>query len=208
MRFSKFFVPIISIFPLSVSAQNLSVTDITSQIDTMQAGNNDYRALLNDPDPERARLAMKIMLEQGDAELQRIALDHGLYSTDPSVRRVALEGFLSSKPILTIRADGSGAMENDRNDLFRYVERAKGSVEGTGAVLLSYQLGDFDEEHKCFMYRDDIGGGCAFRLTEAALSMQHYGQWTEFQLDTDGVLRGPIYIYNVGVIPAEIPISK
>ena len=189
-------------------AQNLSVADISALVDKAQNGKNDYRALLNDPDPERARLAMQIMLEQGDAALQRIALEHGLFSTDAGVRRVALEGFLRSKPVLTIRADGAAAIKNNRDYLVYYVQQAKGSVDGAGKVLLNYQLGEFNEDDKCFTYSSRDGGDCAFRLTDASLNMLHYGQWTEFRLDPDGSLRGEIFINQVGVIPAEIPVSQ
>lgn len=189
--------------PVAVTAQNLSVADIATLVDEARAGNDDYRALLNDPDPERARLAMKIMLEQGDAELQRIALDHGLFSTDPGVRRVALESFLRSGAFLAIRADGSNHIGN--TTLSSYVQRAGGTVDDSGNVRFNHQLGAFDEKQNCILWAGSED--CAIRISDASISLRHYEKWTDLTLGEDAVLRGGIFIYQVGVLPAEIPIS-
>lgn len=188
--------------PVELTAQNLSVADIAAMVDEAQAGNDDYRTLLNDPDPERARLAMKIMLEQGDAELQRIALDHGLFSNDPGVRRVALESFLRSGSFLAIRADGSNYIGNT---LSSYVQRAGGTVDDGGIVHLNHQLGAFDEKQNCILWAGTES--CAIRISDAAISLRHNGKWTDFTLGEDAVLRGGIYINQIGVLSSEIPVS-
>ena len=197
---------LVALAPIPISAQNLSVEDITGLIDAKQSEMAEYRALLNDPEPERARMAMKIMLEKGDDELKRLALEQGLYSTDPGVRRVALEGFLRSKPFLTIRADGEEADKNDNYDLRNALSDARGTIDSTGKIVLNHQLGEFDEEAKCIPYANT--NICAFRISDAAIAMRHFGRWTELALDTDGVLRGEIYIKDVGTLSAEIPISQ
>jgi hypothetical protein len=192
--------------PGAALAQNLSVGDITKMVDEAQNANNEYRTLLNDPDPERALLAMQVMIEQGDADLQKIALDHGLYSTDASVRRVALESFFRSKPFLAITADGKAAMEADENALKIYVERAGGTVDPSGKVSLNHLMGDFDDKQNCFVYEG--GNHCMVRISDATVSFRHHELWSDLTLGTDGILTGSIYIYKVGLLPAEIPVSR
>jgi hypothetical protein len=194
------------LFGQGAMAQNLSVSDITALIDKTQGETNEYRTLLNDPDPERARLAMKIMLEQGDADLARMALEHGLYSTDAVVRRIALESFLRSRPFLAIRADTSGVDENTKVYVKRSMSKVGGSVDSEGIARMNHQLGEFDENLKCIRYHDSEH--CAVRISDASVNLHYFGRWTDLTLGTDGVLRGMIFLDNVGTVPAEIPVSR
>lgn len=201
-----FMTVLLAFVPTLTLAQNLSVGDISKLVDVAQSANGEYRALLNDPDPERALLAMKVMIEQGDADLQKIALDHGLFSTDASVRRVALEAFFRSKPFLAITADGKAALEDNETNLRVYVERAGGTVDPTGKVSLNHLMGEFDDKQNCFVYAG--GDHCMVRISDATVSFRHHELWSDLTLGTDGKLTGAIYVYKVGLLPAEIPVSR
>lgn len=173
------------LFGSAAGAQSLTAEQIQDMVDQKLGGQNEYQALLSDPDGQRSRAAMGIMMASGDPELVRMALDFGLTSTDRVVRRMALEGFFSGAPALHVTFDGSGVenLEGYKGDL----RQLQGSVADdlTGFALL--KLGEWSPENACWFWSDNRT--CGVRLTDAGSSIFFQGYWYPMALE-DGVLRG------------------
>lgn len=134
-------------FATSTSSQSLTPEQISAMVDRRVNDLNPYQTLLNDPDPERSRLAMQVMLESGDADLSRMALEFGLLSPSPTVKRAAFEAWLASGPVLTIKFDGNQVKDKD------FADRIKRRWNGTVSGKVGYwkmQVSDYLEEEKCF----------------------------------------------------------
>lgn len=132
-------------------AQSLSPDEINKMIEERVSNLNPYQALLNHPDPERSRMAMQIMLESKDADLTAMALEFGLLSANPEVKRLAFETWLSSRPILSIRFDGSEVTDRD------FVSMIRGSWSGTADEKIGYwriPVGNYLEESRCYASTD------------------------------------------------------
>lgn len=138
----------------SATSQSLTPEQITAMVDQKMNELNPYQSLLNDPDPERSRLAMQVMLESGDAELERMALEFGLLSPSTAIKRTAFEAWLKTGPVLTIRFDGTDV--ESRN----YPGNNKNYWNAAQDGKMMYwriAVGDFLEEKKCFENTYDRG---------------------------------------------------
>ena len=173
--------------------QSISASDIAGQIDSKLAGQSEYRALLDDPDPRRSRAAMQIMMESGDVDLSRMALDFGMTSTDPVVRRLALEAFLNSRPALQVTFDGRG-LDGDRH-FKSNLSRLGGTVSANGFGFASLRLGEWDEEKSCWLWNGATD--CGARLTDAGASITILGSWSQLFLNENGDLQGETNLHNV-----------
>ncbi len=130
-----------------VFAQSLSPEEIAAIIDEKVNNLNPYQALLNDPDPERGRLAMEVMLDSGDPELVRLALGFGLLSPNPTVKRTAFETWLKTGPILSLRFDG--AEVKDTSFAGTVTSNWNGTLsDGVGYWRIA--VGEFLPEQKCY----------------------------------------------------------
>lgn len=132
---------------LPASAQTLSPEDISKIIDERMSDLNPYQALLNDPDPERSRLAMQVMLESGDPDLVRMALEFGLLSPNPGVKRTAFEAWLKTGPILSFRFDGTNVKDTS------FEGTVTGNWNGTVNEKVGYWrigVSTYLDEQKCF----------------------------------------------------------
>lgn len=130
-----------------VSGQSLSPEDISKIVDQRMNDLNPYQILLNDPDPDRSRLAMQVMLESGDTELVRMALEFGLLSPNPGVKRTAFEAWLKTSPILSFRFDGTDIKDTDFENI------VKGYWNGTISDSVGYwriAVATFIDEKKCY----------------------------------------------------------
>jgi hypothetical protein len=128
-------------------AQSLTPEQIAAMVDQRVSDLNPYQALLNNPDPERSRLAMQVMLESGDAELVSMALEFGLLSPNPTVKRTAFEAWLSTSPILSIRFDGSEVKDNSYPAMIR--DNWNGTLDGTTGYW-RVAVGGHLKESRCF----------------------------------------------------------
>lgn len=187
----------------AAAAQSLTPEQIEEMVNQKLGGQNQYQALLSDPDGRRSRAAMAIMMASGDPDLVRMALDFGLTSTDRVVQRMALEGFFSAAPALHVTFDGSEVENLDgyKSDL----RTLTGSVSDdlTGFALL--KLGDWSPEEACWFWSDNRT--CGVRLTDAGSSIFFQGYWYPMAL-ADGVLRGVSNMYYAKEpIPFSIPVA-
>lgn len=188
----------------AVSAQSLSVADISSQIDTDMAALDEYAALLNDPDPRRALKAMQIMLASGDPDLERLALDFGIYSTDARVRQVAFETWIKTEPTLVFRLN---AGEDRAKEVARYLKSFQGTMNSEGLGSTSYVVGAFDEDRNCYIWKGY--SNCAVSISDDAIMVNFNGYWCEMTISDDARLAGAITIHgNIDPVPTEIPISR
>lgn len=196
---------IIAAFAGASFAQSLTPEQIAAMVDEKVNGQSPYAALLNDPDPERSRAAMQIMLESGDPELVRMALEFGLLSTDPTVKRTALEAYLTTKPVLSIRFDGSGLGEN-RSDPANFQSRMTGqdathTPDGQGYWRM--QVGDYNAENKCFLLSN--GNGCFVTVNSDGVMLQFEGWMSARTVVGDaGDLEGSATLYQVR---SPVPVS-
>ena len=195
----------LAVLPLDLPAQTLSAADIKAQVDQKVAGLNEYQMLLNDPDPQRAMAAMRIMLDSKDPDLVRMALSYGIFSPNPAVRRTALEAFLASGPALRVTVDGSGA--NDPKDFAYFVKSLGGTIDEKGMAFLSLLVGAFDAEQNCYLLADTKG--CVFRLSDAGQALMLWNTWWSLELGADGHLvgTGDMRKGNTG-IGISIPVTR
>ncbi len=109
---------------------------------------NPYQELLNSPDPARSLAAMQIMMESGDADLVRMATEYGLLSPNPTVKRIALEGFLATKPVLSIRFDGSKTSDKDFSNVV--VRNWTGTVDADMVGYWRISVGEYLADSSCY----------------------------------------------------------
>ncbi|MEP4037537.1 hypothetical protein [Pseudophaeobacter sp.] len=131
----------------SAVSQSLTPEQIAAMVDQRVNDLNPYQALLNNPDPERSRLAMQVMLESGDAELARMALEFGLLSPNPNVKRTAFEGWLTGSPILSIRFDGAEVKDSSYPGIIK--SNWNGTLDGTTGYW-RVAVGEHLKENRCF----------------------------------------------------------
>ncbi|MDE4276815.1 hypothetical protein PXK58_21245 [Phaeobacter gallaeciensis] len=129
------------------AAQSLTPEQIAAMVDQKMNELNPYQSLLNDPDPERSRLAMQVMLESGDPELVRMALEFGLLSPSQTVKHAALKAWLGTRPVITMRFDGTAVRDGS------YPKTITNSWSGSLDGKIGYwriSVGDYLEEKHCF----------------------------------------------------------
>jgi hypothetical protein len=190
------------------SAQSLSVDDLRAQIDQKVGAQNEFQALLSDPDPARAMAAMEIMMGSGDAALMRMAVETGIFSSNPAVRATALKAFLGAKPSVTAFLTLGDAYDtSQRNWVNGQVARLGGSVTPEDVAFFSLRVGEFDAEQDCYMNADPRQG-CLFRVTDQVVSFRIFDVWNGLTLDEGGELVGAVTPYaNYPSAPARIPVT-
>jgi hypothetical protein len=190
------------------AAQSLSIDDLRAQIDQKVGAQNEFQALLSDPDPARAMAAMEIMMASGDAALMRMAVETGVFSTNPAVRATALKAFLGAKPTVTAFLTLGDAYDtSQRNWVNGQVARMGGSVTPENVAFFSLRVGDYDAEQDCYM-NGDPRQGCLFRVNDQVVSLRIFDVWNGFALDEAGELVGAVTPYaNYPSAPARIPVT-
>ncbi len=146
---------LVCVLPKLASAQSLTPEEIEAMVSQRMSDLNPYQELLNHPDPARSLAAMEIMMESGDRSLERMALEYGLLSPNPTVKRTAFEGFLASKPILSIRFDGSDVDDGYYPTLIQGSWNGTLTSDATGYWRIA--VGDYLDDQQCFAntYHDD-----------------------------------------------------
>jgi len=183
------------------SAQSLTPEQLKALVDERVSAQNPFAELLNDPDPARSLAAMQIMLESGDRDLQRMALEFGLLSTNPTVKRTAVEAFLSTKPVLTIRFDGTGLEDSS------FVRRMTGqdatlTTENIGFWRM--QVGDWNAERGCYMLV--TGADCFATVNSDGVILQSQRTMTaRLVIGDTGSLEGSATLYQVDTpVPTSV----
>ncbi len=153
-----------------------------AEADTLDA----FRVRLNDPDPNKARAAMRLLISDGDAAQRRLAIGHGFDSTDESMRLEAIRAILDSRPILLFRWVPEG--DEVRNTYSGSINTFAGDYEDGYTARVPIEVGAFDEEEDCWTWAGN--GTCLARVNAGEFSMNFFGKWSRFQLDQDGRLVG------------------
>lgn len=156
----------------------------------------EFRERLNDPDPNRALTAMRLLIEKGDADQRQMAIEHGLSSTDDEIRLAAVGAILQSRPILVSRwypEDG----EVTRIDW--YVSNFGGTINADKTARVPIQVGKRFDDANCWLRHavSEDARYCLFRLNSGEISLHIDDAWTEMTLDTAGRLVGSPVINDV-----------
>lgn len=184
---------------MHASAQSLSAADLQKLVDERIANINPYQSVLNDPDPERSRIAMQIMLESGDAALVRMALEFGILSPNPTVKRVALEAWLATGPILTFSFD---TLKLQGNNVKESIRNNWNGVLAENVGYWRIPVGPFLEEKKCFV---QVGGeGCFITVNSDGVFLTPERMNARASVSETGVLEG---VATVNGNSESVPIS-
>lgn len=186
-------------------AQTLSVDEIRALVTERVSEKDEYRALLQDEDPERSLAAMQIMLGSGDNDLQRMALEQGLFSPNPVVQRTALQSFFASGAVLNVMLEPGEAKDN--NYFQRNIASWSGSIDAEGRGHLSLLTGEWDEASSCWLYR--TSNGCFVRLSDANVMLNLWNSWWSVKLNESGELTGSGSMPNVATaVTAVAPVAN
>jgi len=187
----------------ALAAQTLSLDELKAQIDQKVSSEDEFRKLLNDPDPARSIAAMELMMASGDPSLERMAREFGVFSSDPVVRRLAIEAWLKANPVLNVTYDGSAT---ESTYFKNYFQKNSGSVNGDKQGFTSFPVNGYDEAKDCYLYAG--GNSCAMRITDVGPSILISASWSPLKLGDDGYMRGQVNIYRVDEpIPIAIPVT-
>ena len=158
-------------------AQSLTPEQLEAMIGERVNAQNPYQAFLADPDPARSLAAMQIMLESGDTNLTRMALEYGLLSPNATVRRIAVESFMATKPVLSIRFDGSATEDNDYEGMIR--STLTGTLDTDGVGYARAAVGEKSEDGTCFV--DKVRGHCLITInSDGVFLSMHLGQGSPY----------------------------
>jgi hypothetical protein len=194
--------------PSFSSGQTISVEELKARIDQKVSGLNEYQQLLNDPDPDRARAAMQIMMESGDPELERMAREFGLFSTAPDVRRATLEAFFNGQPNVELWIDASDLDKKLHASFANQVRNNRGSITDGPKAFYNIKVGELNADQNCWVYAS-APQYCFVRLSENSVSVNIFSKWQNLALDDSGVLKGQMDIPRVrGGIPASIAVIR
>lgn len=212
MSFSHAFklaLPIVlSLGTSALFAQSLSVDDLKAKIDAEMNKSNEYAELLNDPDPARAQMAMKMMLESGDPALVKIALEYGLYSPDASVRGQAVKAFFDSFPTVEILIDASSVRElgNIPRDISH---KYNSGLNAENKAIIIRSIIGYDEKANCYTAEYEHSGdiGCYFRIFDGQFQFYSINRnWFQMSLTDAGVLVSDANI-DRKTVRVEVPIK-
>jgi hypothetical protein len=189
---------------LSVQAQTMTPAEISAIIDQKVSSQNEYQALLNDPDPARSLAAMEIMMGSGDTELERLALEYGLYSPNPVVQRTAIDAFFATQPILNVYYDAGKSNSDWR--FYKTLTEAGGSILQDGTGFSTADVGVYDETKKCYMRQS--GEKCRARVSDTGVSFLFWNNWFNTTLNDQGELVGAGAFPDIISVAAVIPITQ
>lgn len=188
----------------SLQAQSMTAAEILAEVDKKVSGQNEYHALLNDPDPARSLAAMEIMMGSGDTALERLALEYGLYSPNPVVQRTAIDAYFASQPTLNVYFDAGNSNSDWR--FYKTLTQGGGSILQDGTGFLTVDVGAYDNEQQCYMQK--TGEKCRARVTDAGVSFLFWDNWFITKLNDQGELVGAGAFPDIISVAAVIPISK
>lgn len=131
-------------------ASALTPDELKAQLEERSSSLTSFQEILADPNPQRARAAMEIMLDSNDEQLIDIAIDAGLRSTDLETRQTALQAFLQTRPSLIVSLQVPTNSDEDFEEYFRRYSR--GTFMSDGSATYTVNIGAFSEELNCFLH--------------------------------------------------------
>jgi len=187
-----------------VSAQVLTPDEILAMVNKKVEIAGPYAELLNDPDPARQLAAIEIMMETKDASLVAMAARAGFLSTDPDVRQKTLEGYLATGPSISIIIDGSAT---DDSWFESSMKEAGAAVSPEGVAGVTYAVGDYDTEKRCYVFVGASADSCFLQVSNAGVEATAPGGYFKLQgsLSDAGTIEGFASVYNTsGGFPSTI----
>ncbi|ETX11431.1 hypothetical protein OCH239_20120 [Roseivivax halodurans JCM 10272] len=176
---------------LGLSLASAALAEVTlDQLDQAMEAESDsmeaFRIRLQDPDPNRARAAMRLLIAEGGPAQRRLAINHGFDATDPVIRLEAVRAILDSGPLLLFRWTPE---DGDVNSSYSAAVRNRGGdIEAGNVARVPIPVGPYSEEEECWTLKDSRG--CLARINAGELSFLFHGSWSQFVLDTEGRLVG------------------
>lgn len=170
------------------SAQVLTPEEILAMVNKKAETAGPYAELLNNPDPARQLAAIEIMMGTKDAGLISLAAEAGFQSTDPGVRQKTLEGYLTTGPSLSIIIDGSAGA----GDFETYVRRAGAAISPDGIAGVTYAVGGYDDEKRCYVFVGSSADSCFLQISNSGVEATAPDNYFKFQgtLTANGTVEG------------------
>lgn len=164
---------------------------MATEADTMDA----FRIRLQDPNPVKARAAMRLLIAQGDAAQRRLAIAHGFQSTNSAIRLEAVRGILDAGPLLLFRltTEDSSVTNTYRN----FVKAFDGDFESGTVTRIPVRLSGFSEELGCWTLSNN--DRCWARFNSGELSIVLNRVWSQFELNAEGQLVGQTVVGGLRV---------
>ena len=171
----------------SANAQ-VSLDELDKAVSARDKELEQFSDRLNDPDPEKSLAVMKLLIEKGDADQRRMAIRFGLYSPDLAVRSTVLRAIFNSFPTIVVKMT---PVNEEQNKYFhRDLKNLAASYSGDGSVSVTYKITGYDEEAACWFFRYNGRNTCLLRLTADTVSVYVVDSWSQYTLNTEGVLVG------------------
>lgn len=183
-----FFAAVLSalvLFGASVGGAQVTLDQLDQAMQAEGDAMEAFRIRLQDPDPVKARAAMRLLIAQGDDAQRRLAIAHGFEATDPAMRLQAVRGIFDAEPLLLFRLapEKREVNNNFRNVIIRF----SGDFEEGGVARIPVKITGFSTEKNCWTLEN---GYCFARFNSGELSIAISGKWAQFSLDRDGRLVG------------------
>lgn len=184
----------------------LSAEELAAVIDNRVSELAPYQALLNDPDPDRSRAAMEIMLASGDSALVQAAIQFGFQASDTTLQRMSAKAVLDTGVPLTIEL--SGVPEDEAAN---FSERVRGyhkaAVSPDGVAYVSIAIGEFDPDKGC--YKTQGNSTCIASLNADGIFITHGQLDARLGFGVGGALSGAAAIPNVDTpLVAELRLTE
>ena len=171
----------------SANAQ-VSLDELDKAVSARDKELEQFSDRLNDPDPEKSLAVMKLLIEKGDADQRRMAIRFGLYSPDLAVRSTVLRAIFDSLPIIVVKMK---PVSEEQNKYFhRDIKDLAGSYLEDGSVSVTYKIVGYDKDAACWFYQHRNRNTCLLRLTADTVSVYVIDSWSQYALNTEGVLVG------------------
>jgi hypothetical protein len=170
---------------LPASAQ-VTLDEIDTAAEAKDAEMTAFRERLNSPDPDRALVALELLITKGDSAQRRMAVRFGLQSTDRAIRATTLRAILDSEPTLLARFD---PVSEEVNGYYgQNISNAGGVIDAEGNGSVTFKVNGFDPENDC--WTSGRNRGCVVRIRSDAVSLWFGGSWGSYDLDSSGQLVG------------------
>lgn len=192
-------------FGIGSGRAQVSLDELDQHMDERDRQLATFEARLNDPDPEKALAAMKLLIEEGDPDQRRLAIWHGLYSPDLATRSTVLRAILNSKPALVIHM--KPVSEEPDKYYFNTIRQWDGSLQPDNSASILMKIFGYDLKNDCWTYKWGTNTSCAARLTADVVSLNFGDSWSQYTLNSEGELIGRHTVHS-NIVNARIPLVE
>ena len=168
------------------AAGQVTLDELDAAADQTDTAMDEFRARLNDPDPDRALAVLQLLVTKGDANQRRLAIRHGLQSTDRAIQATTLRAILDSGPVLRAVFDPVSAEPTVH--FGRTINGAGGVLDATGSGSVTFRITGFDEAEDCWTHTQ--WNTCLLRMRGDEISLLFGSSWGTYRLNGSGQLVG------------------